>query len=130
MSGIDGLVRIGEGVQAEVFLQDDGSVLKLWRTAVDRSAVEREATALRALADHPGMAPTFRGLAEVDGRPGLVVERVVGGGLATQLRSRPWSVSRTAETLARCHASIHAVPAPSGLPSLKDDLRGRIESSG
>ena len=110
--------------------RSDGSILKLWRTATGRSSVEREAAALLALADHPGLAPPLRGRVEIDGRPGLVIERVVGGGLAAQLRSRPWSVSRTVGALARCHASIHAVPAPRGLPSLKDDLRRRIEASG
>ena len=127
MDNLDNFVRIGEGVQAEVFLRPDGSVLKLWRTALPHESIEREANALRALADYPGIAPTLLAVVEVRGRPGLVLERVEGGGLAGALRSRPWSVGRTARALAECHARIHAIEAPASLPALKDDLRLRIE---
>src|SRR5690349_21797710 len=92
---VDGLAdfeRIGEGVQAEVYLRPDGSVLKLWRSAAADESVERECNALRALADRPGIAPTLLAVVELDGRRGLLMERVDGGGLAAALRSRPWSV--------------------------------------
>ena len=129
MEAPDELVRIGEGVQAEVFLRPDGTVLKLWRSPTGQAAVEREATALRALSAYGSMAPGLVGVVEARGRPGLVMERVEGGGLAAALRSRPWSVGRTATTLARCHATIHALSAPVGLPALNDELRQRIQCS-
>lgn len=129
MEHADKSIRIGEGVQAEVFLQEDGSVLKLWRGSADHSAVEREASVLRALANHPGIAPALRAVIELDGRPGLVMERIEGDGLDAALRSRPWTVGRIASALAACHARVHAIPASNALPDLNDDLRQRISAS-
>lgn len=127
MGGLADFVRIGEGVQAEIFLRPDGSVLKLWRDSVPDEAVEREHTALRALAECPGIAPAVQAVVELDGRRGLVMDRVEGGGLAAALRTRPWSVGPAARALARSHARIHAIEAPANLPTLRDDLEQRIE---
>ena len=123
------LVRIGEGVQAEVFLRPDGTVLKLWRRPDGRPAVEREAAALRALRGPHGIAPALVDVVEVAGRPGLVMERVEGDGLAGALRSRPWAVGVTARALAQCQVDIHAIQAPDSLPALSVELRRRIGSS-
>jgi len=124
----DDLTRIGEGVQAEVFLQSDGSVLKLWRSPAAREAVDREATALRAL-EHRGLAPVLIDVVVLDGRPGIVMERVANAGLAAILRSRPWKVARTASALAEFHVAIHEVAAPVNLPRLSDQVGKQIRSA-
>jgi len=122
------LTLIGEGVQAEVFLQPDSSVLKLWRNPAAHQAVDREATALRALADR-GLAPVLIDVVELDGRPGIVMERVANGGLAAFLRSRPWKVAWTASALAEFHVAIHEVAAPVTLPRLSDHVGNEIRSA-
>ena len=121
--------RVGEGVQAEVFLLADGSVLKLWRHAADQPAVDREAAALRVLADHAGLAPALLAVKTEGDRPGIIMERVTGAGLAAILRSRPWAVASTARVLAGFHAAIHAIEAPPTLPPLNDELRRKIVSA-
>ncbi|MHB1445246.1 MAG: phosphotransferase family protein [Acidimicrobiales bacterium] len=119
--------RIGEGAQAEIFLQPDGTVLKLWRRPDTTGAAIREAEALRLLT--PGLGPTLLGETELDGRPGLLMTQVPGDGLAGQLRRRPWQMGNVASVLARTHVRIHALQAPEGLSSVKDHLRTRIETS-
>lgn len=125
--GNDHLERIAQGREAEVFLLTDGRVAKVQRDPRDRARVEREATALRILLDHNLAAPEPHGFMTVDGRPGLVMNRLPGANLLDQLGRNPLRLDRMAESMGRVHASLHRITAPTQLPALRDELRGRIE---
>jgi aminoglycoside phosphotransferase (APT) family kinase protein len=120
---------IAQGREAEVFLRDDGRVLKLFRDAAYRDRAERELAALSALATAGVAAPTAYEIVEVDGRPGLVMDRIDGADLLTALGSRPYLVFRAGRALGTAHAAMHAVAAPDSLPELNADLRRRIEGA-
>jgi len=122
----DGRTLLAQGREAEVFLQPDGSVLKLMRRPEWNHLVEREATALRALRANGVTAPEPLGTAMVDGRAGLVMERVDGTDLLTVLSGNPLLIRRVAVVMAGVHARMHDVEAPPSLPDLHDDLRARI----
>lgn len=119
--------RIGEGAQAEVFRRPDGTVLKLWRDKDPTGAALREATALEVLP--PDLGPTLIRRLEWEGRPGLIMSHVPGSGLAGVLRHQPWRLDRVAAVLAHTHATIHSIPAPDGLPDVKQHLGARIEGA-
>ena len=129
MGHLEGLVPLGEGREAEVFLRPDGCVLKLMRSADFADRVQREAAALEALAEADHLAPAFRDIVEVDGRPGLVSERIEGVDQLTALTRRPWLFLRAAGSMARAHTAIHRCQAPASLPNLNDVLRMRIETA-
>ena len=129
MGALDGLVPLGAGREAEVFLRPDGSVLKLMRSPNHQLRVEREAAALRTLAGPRHLAPRLREVVTVDGRPGLVTERVVGTDLMSLLTGRPWLFLRAAAAMATTHAAMHECQASVSLPQLNDELRQRIESA-
>jgi aminoglycoside phosphotransferase (APT) family kinase protein len=129
MGALDGLVPLGAGREAEVFLRPDGSVLKLMRSPDHHLRVEREAAALRTLAGPRHLAPRLREVVTVDGRPGLVAERIVGTDLLSLLTGSPWLFLRAATAMATMHAAMHECPAPESLPPLNDELRQRIESA-
>jgi len=124
-----GLIPLAEGREAEVFLNSDGDVVKVLRSASQERRVTREAAALQALADRQHLAPGFRRVTEVDGRPALVSERVTGDDLLIRLSSKPWLVLHVAGTLGRAHAAMHRHTAPDSLPDLREELGGRIESA-
>ena len=67
---------LAEGREAEVFLQADGTVLKLLRDPAHAWRVEAEAAALRSLGADGYPVPSLVGTTVVDGRPGL--DRVGG----------------------------------------------------
>ncbi|MBI4570957.1 MAG: phosphotransferase, partial [Chloroflexi bacterium] len=67
-------------------------------------------------------------LTTVDGRPGLVMERIDGIDMLTLIGRRPWSVWRVGRVWGEIQASMHEVIAPPDLPALRDLLRGRFES--
>lgn len=106
-----------------MFLQPDGRVLKVWRRSEDRAKAEREHAVCLLLGP---LAPAPHELVQVDGRPGLVMDRVEGDSLLMQLERRPYQLLRAARVLARVHVELHTRPAPRELPDLKELLGSRL----
>jgi aminoglycoside phosphotransferase (APT) family kinase protein len=125
---LDGLTRIGEGREAEVFALGDGRVLRLARTAALARTVDDEHAALAAAHRAGVPVPAAFERVDVDGRPGLVVERLGTGNLLLEIGARPWRVFPISRELGDLHARIHEVPAPVALPSVHQRVRARLES--
>src|SRR5207302_8957380 len=91
---------LGEGRQAEIFAWDDGRVLRLYRDAAAAGPwLAREQLALRtARAAGLPVPLAYEGI-ELDGRPGLVMERVDGQDQLTALSAKPWNAFKIASTL-------------------------------
>lgn len=119
------LRRIGEGRTAEVFEWDGGRVLKLYREACPHDWAAHEVEVVRALTAAGVAAPAVLDTLELDGRAGIVFERVDGRSLREQITSAPWRAGWAGRLLARLHADLHARPAAPPLPR----LRGRIAST-
>src|SRR5689334_15374557 len=64
----------------------------------------------------------------VEGRPGLVLERLGARNLLLEIGERPWRVWPIGRELGRLHLRIHAAVAPESLESVHAGLRGRLES--
>lgn len=122
----NGRSLLAQGREAEVFLQSDGTVLKLWRDPASEWRLECEAAALTALAEAGVPAPLFVTRMVVDGRPGLVMRRLDGPDLLTRLGRQPLTFLRAGKTLGIAHSAMHDVVAPPQLPLLNDALRERI----
>lgn len=123
-------VVLAEGREAEVYLEPDGSVLKLWRDPGDGARRQHELAALAALGPTACRVPQPLATVEVDGRPGLVLERVEGTDLLTALGRRPLAVLAAARAMARVHAAMHEGEAPAELPDLHALVARRIEQAG
>jgi aminoglycoside phosphotransferase (APT) family kinase protein len=121
----DELTPLAAGREAEVFLRPDGAVLKLMRSPEYEDRAEREAAALETLAGGH-LAPRLVDVVWIDGRPGLVLERIAGTDLLTLLMRQPWLFLRAATVMGRVHAEMHQSKASSSLPQLNDSLRARI----
>jgi aminoglycoside phosphotransferase (APT) family kinase protein len=120
---------VARGREAEVFDLGDGAVLKLYLDASDERGAGREASVLAALRRNGLSVPRVLEEINLDGRPGLVLERLAGPDLLTALGRRPWLVLRAGRALASAQVLINDVPAPEQLPSVKARLRDRIARS-
>lgn len=118
---------IAAGKQAELFAWDGGNVLKLCKRVGDSAQAEREAAILAALAP-TGLVPRLEGVIEVDGRWGVVMERIDQPVLASAMAD-PGLFPELLELMVTVHRRIHAVRAPEGLLDLKQKLAGRIDSA-
>ena len=127
MSTTSDLELLGAGREAEIFAWEDGRVLRLAREPSADAMIEREVTALAAAQRAGAHVPRVYERVTVDGRPGVVLERVDGIDLLGSLAGRPYlrfrfcprgmspGISRNAErqTHQPSTATISAIrPAP------------------
>ncbi len=117
---------IGQGATAEIYAWGEDQVLKLVFPSWPRIAVESEAQAARVAAEAGVPTPAVGEIIEVDGRLGVVFERVDGPSMTEQVVRHPWQLRRAARQSAELHAGIHACKVPQ-LISLKDEVRWNVE---
>ncbi len=119
---------IAQGRTAEVFAWGDKQVLKLFLEGWPIGDAEREARSTQAVYDAGLPAPVVEGVVEVDGRKGIVFERVEGPSMLKELTAKPWKVVKLARVLAELHAAMHSREIPE-LPSLRGAVQESIRDS-
>jgi tRNA A-37 threonylcarbamoyl transferase component Bud32 len=102
---------IGSGRAADVFELDGNRVLRRYRIRADVSHEARLMTYLRS-AGFP-VPEVF----DADG-PDLVMARLRGTDMLSDLARRPWLARRHARTLAQMHDRLHQIEPPPGLPAV------------
>jgi Ser/Thr protein kinase RdoA (MazF antagonist) len=121
--------RLGGGRAAEVFAFGPGRVIKLLRSPGHSDYLEREAAA-QSVARAAGVAaPEVFGIETVDGRQGLVMERVDGLDGLTAIDRKPWRVWAVGRDVGRLHKQLSQVPAPEGVRSVTELIRRPLEES-
>ncbi|HEU5318698.1 MAG TPA: aminoglycoside phosphotransferase family protein [Chloroflexota bacterium] len=103
---------LARGATAEVFSTGGDRVIKLLLPGRPRAAAAREA-ALGQLVNRLGIpAPQVHDLVEIDGRHGVIFERIDGPSMLDAIVAQPWRVLRLAPLLGTLHARIHRAPLP------------------
>ena len=74
--------------------------------------------------------PAARDLIEVEGRPGIVMERVDGPALTDVLARTPWRLFSVARELGEVHAKVNSIEAPRSLLEQREFLRTKISIAG
>jgi Ser/Thr protein kinase RdoA (MazF antagonist) len=115
------------GRTAEVYAWSENQVLKLYRDWCPPRWVDFEARIGRVVQDAGLPVPAVGDIAEVNGRRGLVYERLEGVSMFNTLIARPWTIIRFGRLMAELHAAMHAIQAPSDLPDQRERLKGAIE---
>ena len=120
---------IARGRTADVFAFGDGRVLKLIRPEMTTGLGEHEARAARVVDAAALPAPRLLETVMVDGRFGLVYERIQGPSMLAEIGRHPLGTLRQARAFARLHADMHSATGD-GLPDLKANLLRAIEAAG
>jgi uncharacterized protein (TIGR02172 family) len=120
--------RIAEGVTAEVLAWGDGLVLKLYRDGYAAGEAEQEAERVRAAVAAGVATPNALEIVTVEGRPGVVFERVNGQTMLERVLAEPERGIEMAHLLAEEHAALHARYG-TALPSLKERLAHKISEA-
>jgi uncharacterized protein (TIGR02172 family) len=119
---------IGTGRTAEVFAWGEDRVLKLFMEWCPQSWIEREERFSRVIYESGLPVPAVEDIIEVDGRKGIIFERVDGNLMLEEIGAKPNEASRYAEILAELHTSIHSHEMPD-LPSLRDMIERNIRQA-
>src|SRR5512138_2797679 len=112
---------IARGRTAEIYAWDDRHILKLYRDWCPSHWVDYEARIARAVYESGIPSPAAGEIVEVNGRRGLIYERLEGISMLQQLNAHPWLAWKYARWLAELHVQIHR-QSITGLPAYKDQL--------
>ncbi|MFQ5870439.1 MAG: aminoglycoside phosphotransferase family protein [Candidatus Zixiibacteriota bacterium] len=119
-------IPVALGRTAEVYAWEEGHILKLFRKWFPLDGVEYEAQIARVVHEAGLPVPAVGEIVEIEGRHGLVYERVIGALMFETMVSRPWTIFRSARLLAELQADMHMIDAVQGLPSQHQRLREKI----
>jgi tRNA A-37 threonylcarbamoyl transferase component Bud32 len=120
---------LDRGFTSDVYAWGAGRVLKLFHHGTDGLKAEREYTATRAVHAMGLPVPAVHELIEIDGRRGIVMERVAGVSLFQRVQAKPWLLFAAVRQLAELHARINSCVAPATLPTQRERLADRIAAA-
>jgi aminoglycoside phosphotransferase (APT) family kinase protein len=117
---------IARGRTADVYAWQDHQILKLLYDWCPLEMAEEEARIAQIVSATSIPTPKFIGRTSIDGRQGLIYERVEGSEMLEQLSRRPWQLASLARQMAELHAAIHHQSGDGFLP-LRPSVRATIE---
>lgn len=119
---------LAAGRTSEVYGEGDDAVVKLLRRGIDPTLADAEAAHTQAAHDAGAPAPSVHGVVDVDGRRGIVMDRIHGDAMVDEVVVEPFRMWHWARTFSDVHVSILSRRSDD-LPDLKDVLGRRIEAA-
>ncbi len=98
---------IAVGRTAEIYAWGDGRILKLLRPGFPPGLIKQEEVITTAIYQAGIPAPKIYDVVKINGRPGIVYERIEGPSLTENIERYPFRLRKYAALLARLHAAIH-----------------------
>jgi uncharacterized protein (TIGR02172 family) len=120
--------RIAVGRTAEVYAWENNQVLKLFRDWCPPDWVDYEARICRLVNDAGVPSPRVGDIIEVDGRRGILYERVDGLEMLAAMSRDPLKIVEYARMLACLHVEMHRC-AGGDLPSMSVRTAGAIHAA-
>src|SRR5262249_13297864 len=122
--------KIGEGGYADVHAWAPGQGVKLFKAGVPRRLSWWGARTPRALVAAGGPAPEVFDEVTLEGRLGMVPNRLDGPTLLQLTRSGAMTFGQAGAILASVCLSVHKTPPPPDVISLRDSMDGPLLLSG
>jgi thiamine kinase len=119
---------IGQGRTADIYAWGDSQALKLYHAGWPASTAALEADIGRALAGTGLPVPAVGGTLDVDGRYGLLFDRITGPSLMERFSARPWTVAHSLRLFTGLQLAMHTRRV-TGLPSQRERLARLINDA-
>lgn len=117
---------VAAGRTSDVYEFGSGAVVKVPRPSVPAHWAAMEARFTSAVHDIGAPAPAVRGMVQVDGRDGIVFERVHGLSMWELMLESPRDAPGLARELASVHKCILSVGLPHEVAGLVERMSGKI----
>ncbi|WP_379127777.1 phosphotransferase family protein [Paenibacillus sp. sgz500958] len=117
---------IGEGRTAEVWEYGDHEVVKLYRDEIPEDQIRREFEISQYVYNQGIGTPKPIEIVTIEGRMGIVFQRIEGLSLLTYMGKQPWKIGGYATSMAELHHSLHKLEAAPGIGRQKEILRHNI----
>jgi Ser/Thr protein kinase RdoA (MazF antagonist) len=118
---------IASGRTADVFAVGEDQVLKLLKPGFNARMLVVESVKTAAVHAAGGPAPQVSGLVEVEGRPGILFERIYGASMLDVILANQDEGVGHALAFADLHAEVFNTSVDEGLPDVKDFLASKID---
>ena len=122
--------KIGEGAWSDVHAWAPGQVVKLFKAGFTRRHSWWEARMTRAAFAAGSPAPEVFDEVTVEGRFGVVLQRLDGPTLLQLLQTRAMTPEQAGAILAALSISVHKTPPPLDVISLRDLIQALLQSPG
>lgn len=119
---------LGKGMTAEVYKWGSSRVLKLFFDGYGDDRIQYEAKIGDIVHEAGVPSPCIFDIIEVNGRKGIVFQRIFGKTLSKHIEVKPWKICYYAKQMAGLHYKIHKYSADR-LPSQKERLAIKIRHS-
>lgn len=120
---------IARGRTADIYDWDAGHVLKLFHNWFEIENIEYEQRIARVIHARGLNSPAVGELLQIEGRHGLIYERVAGRSMLEMLQRQPWKVFHFGKMLARLHAHMHANVSSREVPSQRKKLENKLKAA-
>jgi aminoglycoside phosphotransferase (APT) family kinase protein len=120
---------IARGNTSDVWRWSPTTVVKVLRPEIPADWASLEADITLAVYEAGLPAPATEGVVEVEGRPGVVLERVDGTSMWNQMKATPGRLPGLIEELVDLQVRIHAAGPIDALPDLVTRLHGKIDEA-
>jgi uncharacterized protein (TIGR02172 family) len=120
---------IASGRTSEIYPWDQEHILKLFYDWVELESIENEARISRAIYESGLPVPEAGELIHVNGRAGLIYQRVYGDSLYKAAQRKPWNIPRYLKRFAELHVEIHSLSISTDLPSQRQILERSIRQA-
>ncbi len=120
---------IAHGRTADVYVWDDGHVLKLFKNWFDLENIEYELRIARAVHDSGVQTPAVLELIQINRRHGLIYERARGISMLGLFRRKPWKLFTYARLLAGLQAQMHERIFDADVPTQRQRLQYEINQA-
>jgi len=119
---------LGKGMTADVYEWGQGKVLKLYKEGYCEEWIKWECAIGRKVHEAGVPSPAVFDRVEIDGRKGIVLQRIFGKTMQAILEKEPWRLHSFVQQLAGFQYEIHKC-SNEGLPSQKETLSQAIALS-
>ncbi len=126
MPSLDKPIALGR--TAEVYAWETGRVLKLYRDGFHPSDADHELRLARIVQASGLPVPAVFDIIEVNGRRGIVYERVDGPSMLDSMGKHPQATRHYLRQLAELHLEMHTRSVPE-LPSQRERLQWKIKQA-
>lgn len=120
---------IAYGRTAEIYEWQNGQVLKLFFDWFELENIEYEAKIGRAIYASGLKVPKVGDIIRVNGRNGLVYQRLDGVTMLKMMTYKPWNIFKFARRMAELHFEIHSCTLQANLPSQRQKLSSKIRQA-
>ncbi|NTU56007.1 MAG: phosphotransferase [Anaerolineales bacterium] len=120
---------LARGRTADVHEWEAGYILKLFHNWFSLEDIEYEQKIARAVHASGVKTPAVGDLVQVEGRNGLVYERVEGVSMLEMFQQKPWRVIQLGRLLAKLHAQMHECVFDADVPHQRKKLEFKIRNA-